>query len=413
MTEPSGDQREYGPAAPQVPVRRSSARRVWLLLLLLVAIVAALLPDLRRPTPEVTPFLARQHLPPIEAPEGVLAEVFAQARPATLRIEQRPPGASARQPPIGIGTGFFISPEGLVLTAYHVVQGRNQLSAVGPDDRRYALTLVGFDAYLDLAVLQAEVRGDVPYLPLAQQPPRLGQAVVAIGNSRGDFLQGRAGRVTRLGVAASRVNFASGTIELTAALSPGDSGGPVLTSNGEVVGVVSYISFMPDGMSAETESFVPPLLRDLVAPRQFASYAVPVTAGSEVLAELRAGLRRDVPVIGFVGGTNYDPLNPNGLDLGPRAGAIVREVAPNGPAARAGLQSARFEEVFNSRGELVGTRLRADVIVAIDGIPTRTFDEVLGIVYRRQIGDVVTLSVQRGDELLEITLTLGARAEVF
>jgi S1-C subfamily serine protease len=313
---------------------------------------------------------------------------------------------------MGIGTGFFISPEGLVLTAYHVVQGRNQLMAVGPENQRYALTLLGFDAFLDLAVLRAEVQSSVPYLLLAPEAPQLGRGVVAIGNSRGDFLRGRAGRVTRLGVVASRVNLASGTIELTAALAPGDSGGPVLTSDGEVVGVVSFISFMPDGMSAE-ESFVPPFLRGLITPRQFASYAAPVTIGSEVLAELKAGVRRDLPVIGFVGGANYHPLNPNGLDLGPQAGAIVREVAPNSPAARAGLRSARFQEVYDSRGQLVGTRLQADVIVAIDGVPTRTFDEVLGIVFRRQIGEVVTISVQRGDELLELVLTLGARAEVF
>ncbi|MBS3967483.1 MAG: serine protease [Truepera sp.] len=406
MTEPHPP---HGPAEPPV-ARRASSRRPWLLLALLLLIAGVLLLSPGQPTTQ--PFLAAQHLPPIEAPEGVLAEVFELARPATLRIEQRLPGAPLRQPPLGTGTGFFIAPEGLVLTAYHVVQGRNQLLAVGPENQRYALTLLGFDAFLDLAVLQAEVPGMVPYLPLAPAEPRLGRAVVAIGNSRGDFLQGRAGRVTRLGVAASRINFASGTIELTAALAPGDSGGPVLTSDGEVVGVVSFISFMPDGMSAE-ESYVPPFLRGLITPRQFASYAVPVTTGSEVLADLRAGVRRDVPVIGFVGGANYDPLNPNDLDLGPRAGAIVREVAPNSPAARAGLRSARFQEVFNSQGELVGRRLQADVIVAIDGVPTRTFDEVLGIVFRRQIGEVVTLSVQRGDELLELVLTLGARAEVF
>lgn len=408
MTEPHSD-------LPHDATERSVAKRAsfrpWLLLALLLIIAATLVLNPGRPTTQT--FLAAQHLPPIEAPEGVLAEVFELARPATLRIEQRALGASLRQPPMGTGTGFFISPDGLVLTAYHVVQGRNRLTAVGPENQRYELTLRGFDAFLDLAVLQAEVPGNVPYLPLAREAPRLGRAVVAIGNSRGDFLQGRAGRVTRLGVEASRINFASGTIELTTALAPGDSGGPVLTGDGEVVGVVSFISFMPDGMSAETESFVPPFLRGLITPRQFASYAVPVTIGSAVVADLKAGVRRDVPVIGFVGGANYDPLNPSGLDLGPRAGAIVREVAPNSPAARAGLRSARFQELFNSRGELTGTRLQADVIVAIDGVPTRTFDEVLGIVFRRQIGEVVTLSVQRGEELLELVLTLGARAEVF
>ena len=97
--------------------------------------------------------------------------------------------------PLGIGTGFFVSPDGLVLTAYHVVDpgpafaGEERLVARGPDGQRYPLELVGFDAFLDLALLQAVGAEDVPYLPLESRELTVGSNVVAIGNSRNDFLE--------------------------------------------------------------------------------------------------------------------------------------------------------------------------------------------------------------------------------
>lgn len=377
-------------------------RRIsWLLFSLLVILAAATW----RLRPEPQLHLVQQRLPAIVAPEGRLAAVFEAARPATLRIEARVPGAGARGP-VGVGTGFFISEDGLVLTANHVVD----ISAMSPAVRRnvefiaidsqrneYRLQLVGFDAYLDLAVLKAAVRAPVPYLPLARASPRVGSEIVAIGNSNGDFLQGRAGRVSRLGVASPRARFADNTIELTAALSPGDSGGPVLNSDGEAVGVVSFISFNPSGIAPE----VPPHLRGLILP-QFASFAVPVTQDSEVLAALIAGERRDFPVIGFTAEGDYDPRR-SAVFLGREPGVVVREVAPNSPASGAGLRGL----------ERVGGEIRADVIIAIDDEPTPTFNDLLAVINAKGVGAMVTVTVQRGFETVRLQLELGARQEVF
>jgi serine protease Do len=383
-------------------------RLTWLLFSLFVVLAAATFQ--LRPLPliaETQFFHANQSIPAIVAPEGRLATIFESARPATLRIEARIPGSGSRGP-VGVGTGFFISEDGLILTANHVVDpsdiGNSAIRqnvryvAIDPDRNEYPVQLVGFDAYLDLAVMQAEILGPVPYLPLASLNPRVGNEVVAIGNSNGDFLEGRVGRISRLGVASPRARFADNTIELTAALSPGDSGGPVLNANGEAIGVVSYISFNPGG----TAMNVPPHLRGLVL-SQYASFAVPVSMDSEIVRGLIAGDRRDFPVIGFraVPG-DYDPLQSN-VYLGRERGVVIQQVEPNSPAGSAGLR--------NLQGS--GTDILADVIIAIDDEPTPTFNDLLAVINSKGVGAIVTVTVQRGTETIRVRLELAARQEVF
>ena len=357
--------------------------------------------------------------PPVVAPSGELAEVFEFARPATLAIEAR--CAGSRAGPLGVGTGFFISQDGLVLSAYHVVDATSQVPpcpveyiGVTPERNEYPLALVGFDAFFDIALLQAAVPREVPFLEVADRMPAPGDRVVAIGNSRGDFLAGRTGVVTRLGVRAARADFAEDTIELTAALAPGDSGGPVVNLRGEAVGVVSYISFNPN--ANESDTFLPPFLRGLALPADYASYAVPVTSGGDLLVALRAGEQRDVPVIGLSWSSGFDSrYEPRaaGVDLGPRPGTIVESVAPGGPADRAGLRELRRRPVLDAEGRQVGVEIEADVIVAVDGRPVQGLFELLEVVRMKEVGDAVTLRVQRGNALFQVELVLGARRSVF
>lgn len=354
--------------------------------------------------------------PPIEGPKGDLLVAYHSAREATVRIEARcvegRVGAT-----LGVGTGFFVTSDGLVMTAYHVVdQNSNQpcasrLVAITSTEEEYPLDLVGYDIYMDVATLRADVSRAVPYLPAATAKPRVGDQVVAIGNSRGDFLAPRAGRVTRLGVEAGRADFASGTIELTNSLAPGDSGGPVVNSGGEVIGVVSYISFNPAAMSSQ--DWVPPYLRGARLPSSYASYAVPVVRDGEVFQAVLDGQRRDVPVIGFTWtpGLDYDP-SESSYYLGARPGPIVDRVQSGGPADMAGLRSMTQERLEGTDGS-VRMVPRADVIVAVDGRATPTFYDLLAEVRNKQIGQTIVLTVQRGSATFRVELTLGARRDVF
>jgi S1-C subfamily serine protease len=320
-----------------------------------------------------------------------------------------------------VGTGFFISPEGLVLTAYHVVDpstnfpGEVSLEALGPDGARYALELVGFDAFRDLALLKAVGVEDVPFLPLAAATPRVGSEVVAIGNSRRDFLQGRAGEVRRLNVRAIQTSFADGTFELSAALAPGDSGGPVVNAAGEAVGVVSYIAFAPRATSSVPQPGLFPTLQTVPSNNGYAAYAVPVGAEDATLDALRAGEQRDIPVIGFSIGVpglrqSYDPRISGDLGLGRFPGVIVGNVAPDSPAAAAGLRSAVQEPVYDENGTFVTVRNSLDVIVSVDGERTPTYDALVEVLRRKRVGQEVEVQVQRGEEQFSVRLELGWEA---
>lgn len=393
-------------------VRMLRTRPYTWLLVFLLSLTAVLGSQLRRGEPQLVH--VADGPPPIEAPTGVLLDAFDTARQATVRIEGR--CGTGRGITYGVGTGFFVSEDGLLLTAYHVVDTSSatcpmRYVAVTVDEEEFALTLVGFDGYMDVAALQANVDRRMPYLPLATTVPSPGTAVVAIGNSRGDFLAARAGKVTRVGVRAGRADFASGTIELTNSLAPGDSGGPIINANGQVVGVVSYISFNPSAMSSQ--EWVPPYLRGITLPSAFASYAVPVTGSSDLVTEVLAGAMRDVPVIGFSwsSGFDYDPRSSQ-VYLGARPGTIVGRVEEGGPAALAGLRS--FSQTRVPRGDgTFAVQTEADVIVAIDGEATPSFADLLAVVREKAIGQTVTLTVQRGSATYEIELTLGAKRAVF
>ena len=406
------------------------ARRVrsvtWLLLLLLAAVsLLAATTGSFLPSEHGSPAF-RHHggmpvAPPVVEATGRLAEVYEGAREATLRIESRCATPLLRDVPIDVGSGFFVSPEGMLLTAYHVVKrqslsarGRCPLHYVAVDSRlrEYHLELVAFDAYRDLALMEARVAGPVPFLELTDDLPAVGSEVLAIGNSRGEFLADRSGEVTRLGVDADRPDFATDTMELTAALAPGDSGGPVIDESGRVVGVVSYISFAPSVLSSESDLPLARFLGSSSAP-EFASYAVPTVSGTKEVGALFAGERRDIPVIGFQVAFEYDPAGGETRSLGRRPGVVVGRVQPDGPGARAGLRSLQELPLRDEQGTPVGNRLRADVIVEVDGRATPTFERLLEVVRDRRVGETITLTVQRGFSTTEVGLQLAAYRQVF
>lgn len=396
--------------------RRRPRLTTWFLLLLLCLVAWGLIPTGTEPQRELS--TVQGGPPPVISATGPLKEVFESARPAVVRIESHCTTAPPGHRPVGIGTGFFVDELGTLLTAYHVVRAQQlgldcpvTYRATGLDETVYELELLAFDAVLDVALMRAEVSEPVPWLPLASRLPVTGSEVVAIGNSRRDFLQDRAGSVLRRNVTASQVSFASGTIETTAALAPGDSGGPLLSSAGEVVGVVSYISFLAGG-TAEEQGLIPRLVRQAFDRPDYTSYAVPVLTGGTLHNLLVAGGQRDIPVIGFQLQFDYTPSDSGGA-LGASPGVVVGPVQPGGPGARAGLRGFERQPVLDASGRPVGSSIKADVIVALNGFATPDFDQLLALIYEYNVGDTVTLTVQRGGELAELPLTLAGRRDIF
>jgi len=350
---------------------------------------------------------------------AALNTVFQKTRSAALRIEDCPPVAEdpTCKEPNGIGSGVLISADGSVLTAYHVVFGSTRLVAVTLDKKRYPITVVGFDEPHDLALLKINVAG-ANFVPLAPQTPKIGQSALAIGNAGGGFLQPKTGSLLALDAAAGRADFPPGTLKLDAPLAPGDSGGPILNASGQLIGITSYIRLdsPPDsGTAPETQNpgtTLPVPSLPVGAAQQFSSYAVPVTAGSPLLAQVRAGVKREAPILGI----STAPSLTEGLTaqffrdlgLGERVGYVFTQVVKGGPADLAGLRPL-VATTFDDKG--VPTHATGDVITAVDGKPVTDYLEFLAAIRSHQVGDQVTLTVVRdgGAKPLSIPVKLAPR----
>ncbi|THF86184.1 serine protease [Deinococcus sp. KSM4-11] len=343
----------------------------WLPVLLLLALGAYLLPP-REPDAQAAPVTTRT-LPDSLPPQT--RALFEASRPATVQVESVDPARNSA----GIGTGFFISAQGQVMTAYHVVSSGTLFQVSTVNGKSYRARVTAFNAAADVALLSIEGRGPFPYLKLTTRAPRVGETVLAIGNSGGDFLQARRGQLLGLDMAAGRSDFPQGTLEMSAPLAPGDSGGPIIDGNGQAIGVVSYIRVDESGRTRR-------------------SYAVPVVAGNVLVQGLLDGRKQDVAVVGLV----LDDLH-SGLTDPP--GAVVSRVAQGSPAARAGLRGSRLDR----DGNLVEL---GDIITSVNGRPVRGADEFITAIRKVGIGVAVRLGYVRGGVAQETSVVLVAKSSV-
>ena len=388
-------------------------RKIWLVSVLLLLAAPGLVPDGLAQKTE-TGSGKKTSLPATARPAaitGALAGVFQTTRTASLRIEDCAPVSEDPdcKDPNGIGSGVLISADGNVLTAYHVLFNSSRLEAVTLDKKRYPMTVVGFDETHDLALLKINIAG-APFVPLIPGVPKIGQTALAIGNSGGKFLQPKVGKLLALDAAAGRADFPAGTLQLDAPLAPGDSGGPILNDAGQLIGITSYIRLKP---TARTEALpATASYAAYTATLETTSYAVPVTAGSALLAQLRAGLKREAPVVGISTPTELTSgLTEkffSSLGLGNRVGFVFSAVIKGGPADLAGLRPLK---VTASDSKDVPTRATGDVITALDGQAVTNYDDFLAAVRSHEVGDKVTLTVYRDGAAkpLSISLTLAPR----
>ena len=348
-------------------------------MLLILALAAYLLPgrsgdSVFTPAPPPSASPSTPTALPNEIPAETLA-LFKESRPATVRVEAVNPARGTG----GIGTGFFISEGGDVLTAYHVVSDGQLFQITTLEGRSLQARVKAFDAAKDVALLEVRGRGPFPFLKLTTRAPRVGETVLAIGNSNGDYLQPRRGQLLALDVAAGRADFPQGTLETNAPLAPGDSGGPIIDGNGQAIGVVSYIR---QNMNGTTRT----------------SYAVPVVEGNDLSASLRAGEKRDTPVVGLV-------LDPTHSGATTPSGAVVLRVAKGSPGEKAGLRGCQA----NQSGELTGL---GDSIISVQGVSTPDANAFIQEVQKYRIGDTITLKYIREGQQFETTLTLAAKRSV-
>ncbi len=279
--------------------------------------------------------------------------------------------------PQGTGSGFVWDHDGHIVTNYHVIEGANAWSITLSDQTEGSAELVGIAPDKDLAVLRVDAaRRHLVPLPLGRSRTlAVGQRVLAVGNPFGLDHSLTVGVVSALGreLRSPGGRIIRDVIQTDAAINPGNSGGPLLDSAGRLVGVNSAI-YSPSGASAGI------------------GFAVPVDTVATLVPQL---IKHGKPIQPGIGVSLLADHWTRRLGV---KGAILYEIAPDGPAARAGLEGIRA----NRAGRLV----LGDRIVRVDGKPIRSNDDLAQAFEEAGVGATVALTVDRDGRQREVTVTL-------
>lgn len=279
-------------------------------------------------------------------------------------------GSEGRNPPFfeakGVGSGFVVDSEGLIVTNWHVVQRAQRIIVTFSDGRRLTGRVDGHDAITDIALLRVPAK-NLPALKIAVQDDlRVGEWVVAIGNPLGLSTTVTAGIISALnrGLSISdRVAF----IQTDAPINPGNSGGPLIDLRGRVVGMTTAMAKNTTGIG----------------------FAIPAETIRWALPQLKATGRVERVWMGVV----LDTVANEGI-LADRIGGgiVIRQIVPGSPAEAAGLQVE-------------------DLVLAIEGNALRDPREFIFQVNRRQVGQKVQLLISRAARQQVVTVMLEAMPE--
>ena len=290
----------------------------------------------------------------------------------TQRVQRRPGGAEREAH--GGGSGFIFTPDGLILTNSHVIHGASRIEVSLSDGRRLPAVAIGDDPATDLAV----IRIDAPLLPVAEmgdsQQLRVGQLVIAIGNPFGFQYSVTAGVVSALGrsLRSRTGRLIDDVIQTDAALNPGNSGGPLVTSEGRVVGVNTAT----------------------ILPAQGICFAIGINTAKFVASRLLRDGRIRRSYIGVVAQTVPLPrrlVRFHGLRV--ESAIAVVSVESGSPAEKAGLR-------------------QSDLVVAMDGKQIAGVDDLHRLLTEAQVGAAVRLTVVRGPQKLDLEIVPEEAATV-
>ncbi|HET9902789.1 MAG TPA: trypsin-like peptidase domain-containing protein [Xanthobacteraceae bacterium] len=292
--------------------------------------------------------------------------------PAVVRVDTRERKGDRRG---GVGSGVIIAPDGLILTNSHVVDGAREAHVTDSEGRTMPARLVGEDPDTDLALLHASAAHSLPTATLGDSKTlRRGQLVIAIGNPLGFESTVTAGVVSALGrsIRARTGRLIEDVIQTDAALNPGNSGGPLVSSRGEVIGINTAVILGAQGIC----------------------FAVASNTAHVVLSELIRHGRVRRAFIGVAGQTVPVPRrHAHAAGITNAFGVMILSCDPDGPAAAAGLMSR-------------------DIIVRLDDQPVTGVDDLVRLLNADRIGKPVLVEALRLGRAQEFAVTPRERRPI-
>ena len=304
----------------------------------------------------------------LDAYSATVVGVADLVSPAVVKIDVHRRSAQGKETAAGSGSGFLFTPDGLILTNSHVVADASRVQVSLADGGDLDAQLIGQDPHTDLAVLKISTPGALPYVRLGNsRNVRVGQIVVAIGNPYGFECTVTAGVVSALGrsLRAASGRLMEDVIQTDAALNPGNSGGPLVASNGEVIGVNTAV----------------------IMPAQGLCFATAINTAQLVVSELLRHGRVRRAGLGMAAQTT--PLSRRVIrhfDLPIAAGVRVMEKEPGGPAALADLETG-------------------DVIVQFAGEWVAGIDALHRLLGADRVGQPAPIRVLRRGQLRDFAIT--------
>jgi putative serine protease PepD len=316
----------------------------------------------------------------------------------TLKVQQSTdpffgnPFGTATQTERALGSGFVIDRAGHLATNYHVVRGASAIQVSFSNNERYRAKLVGSDPSTDIAVLKVDVPASaLKALPLGNSDAvRVGDQVIAIGNPFGldrSVTAGIVSAVQRRIEAPDNLSIAH-VIQTDAALNHGNSGGPLLNAQGEVVGVNAQIE---TGGAGDGNVGI--------------GFAIPINTVKNVVAQLIKHGKVEHSFLGIEGKT-LTPQIAHLFHLGTTSGVIVATVRPRTGAAQAGLKGATDQVTVEGESWPAG----GDVIVRVDGERIATVEQLVDVIAAKKPGDKIDVEVVRGTSQKTLTVKLGRQS---
>jgi S1-C subfamily serine protease len=330
----------------------------------------------------------------LDPTEQVVSQVYRELSPSVVHV-------STTQyyrnfffqvvPQEGTGSGFIISEDGYILTNNHVVQGAQEITVRLSSGDEYPAELVGTDQMTDIAVLKIPSEDiDPSWVATLGDSDALivGQRAIAIGNPFGLDSTVTAGVVSALNRPVSTQDTSyENMIQTDASINPGNSGGPLIDSAGEVIGINTVI-FSQSGGS------------------QGINFAIPVNAAKRVSNDLIEFGRVKRPSLGFAGLT----IRPNlaqALELPVKFGVLVQDIENGSAAEAAGLQGGTERVVLQDQFRQYSFYRDGDIVIALNGEKIEDWTVLSDKIVRMPIGTEVTLTIMRGDQQMDIQMTLA------